>query len=96
MRVIPVLDLKERQVVRGVAGQRDSYRPIVSRLTPSSNPQDVARAFVETLEVGLEKSDIDFIVLHQANMRMNQAVEKRLRRIGFEAEVYHDIADYAK
>src|SRR5438128_4087097 len=45
MRVIPVLDLLGGQVVRGVAGRRHEYRPVVSRLTPSAQPLDVARAF---------------------------------------------------
>ena len=45
MRIIPVLDLMDGCVVRGVAGRRTEYRPIVSRLTASSRPIDVARAF---------------------------------------------------
>jgi phosphoribosylformimino-5-aminoimidazole carboxamide ribotide isomerase len=45
MRVLPVLDLMGGQVVRGVAGRREKYRPIVSRLCASSKPLDVARAF---------------------------------------------------
>ena len=47
MRIIPVLDLMGGQVVRGVAGRREEYRPIVSRLTDSSWPLDVARGFRE-------------------------------------------------
>jgi phosphoribosylformimino-5-aminoimidazole carboxamide ribotide isomerase len=47
MRVIPVLDLQGGVVVRGVGGRREDYRPIVSRLTTSSRPLDVARAFRE-------------------------------------------------
>jgi len=45
MRIIPVLDIMAGQVVRGVAGRRSEYRPIVSRLTDSSQPLDVAQAF---------------------------------------------------
>jgi phosphoribosylformimino-5-aminoimidazole carboxamide ribotide isomerase len=44
MRVIPVLDVMHGHVVRGVGGRRHEYRPIVSRLTASSRPQDVADA----------------------------------------------------
>ncbi len=44
-QVIPVLDLQGGQIVRGVAGQRQEYRPIVSRLTSSSDPVEVAEAF---------------------------------------------------
>jgi phosphoribosylformimino-5-aminoimidazole carboxamide ribotide isomerase len=45
MRVLPVLDLMGGQVVRGVGGRRGEYRPVVSPLTPSTRPLDVARAF---------------------------------------------------
>ena len=44
MLVIPVLDLLGGVVVRGVAGNRDSYKPIESQLTDSSDPLEVAKA----------------------------------------------------
>jgi phosphoribosylformimino-5-aminoimidazole carboxamide ribotide isomerase len=43
--ILPVLDLMQGQIVRGIAGRRDTYRPIVSRLTDSADPLAVARAF---------------------------------------------------
>ena len=43
-RILPVLDLKDGQVVRGIAGRRDEYRPVVSRWTDSSEPLAVAKA----------------------------------------------------
>jgi len=45
MRILPVLDLQNGLVVRGVGGRRQEYRPVVSRLTSSSRPLDVALAF---------------------------------------------------
>ena len=47
MRVIPVIDLKSGLVVRGVAGRREEYRPIVSQLTSEPTPQAVAAAFAQ-------------------------------------------------
>jgi len=47
VRVIPVIDLMKRLVVRGVAGQRDEYRPIVSPLCDDPSVLAVARALVE-------------------------------------------------
>lgn len=44
MRILPALDLRGGVVVRGVGGRRDEYRPLVSRLTPSCRPADVAAA----------------------------------------------------
>jgi phosphoribosylformimino-5-aminoimidazole carboxamide ribotide isomerase len=45
MRLLPVLDLRGGVVVRGVGGRRQEYRPVVSRLTSSCQPVDVAEAF---------------------------------------------------
>ncbi len=45
MKIIPVIDLKGGQVVRGIAGRRDEYRPIQSQLVQSCDPAAVAAAF---------------------------------------------------
>jgi phosphoribosyl isomerase A len=50
MSLIPVIDLMGGQVVRGVKGQRQTYRPIVSKLCRSSDPVTVARILVEHCE----------------------------------------------
>lgn len=44
MRILPVLDLLGGCVVRGVAGQRDEYRPVESQLVDGAEPRDVAQA----------------------------------------------------
>jgi len=49
MRVIPVIDLKGGSVVRGIAGQRSRYRPVVSVLAADARPSTVAAAFANTL-----------------------------------------------
>jgi phosphoribosylformimino-5-aminoimidazole carboxamide ribotide isomerase len=62
LRIIPVLDLLKGQVVRGVAGRRAHYRPIISKLTDSAAPLDVANAIRETF--GLNRfylADLDAI-----------------------------------
>jgi phosphoribosylformimino-5-aminoimidazole carboxamide ribotide isomerase len=62
MRILPVLDLKAGQVVHGIAGRRQEYRPIVSRLTASCHPVDVAKAFLEHFGFGeLYVADLDAI-----------------------------------
>src|SRR5262245_32917613 len=47
MRVIPVIDLMNGQVVRGVAGNRSQYRPIQSQIAADALPATVAQAFAE-------------------------------------------------
>jgi phosphoribosylformimino-5-aminoimidazole carboxamide ribotide isomerase len=49
MKIIPVIDIQNGVVVRGVGGRREEYRPIVSRLTTSCQPVDVAKAFRDDL-----------------------------------------------
>lgn len=45
MRILPVIDLLDGQVVRGIAGERTSYRPIVSTLASDAHPTSIAAAF---------------------------------------------------
>ncbi len=47
MPILPVLDILHGQVVRGIAGRRHEYRPIVSGLCRSSVPGEVARAIAD-------------------------------------------------
>lgn len=71
MDIIPVLDLMHGLVVRGVAGQRDSYQPIQSCLTKSSTAADVASAIHQTF--GFTKfyvADLDAIVSDQPNQQL--------------------------
>lgn len=42
MQIIPVLDLKGGQVVRAAGGQRGDYRPIITPLSASAEPIEVA------------------------------------------------------
>lgn len=80
MRILPVVDLLDGVVVRGVAGRRSVYRPIVSRLVPTPEPLAVARAFRSQL--GLETlyvADLDAI-LHS---RPNSEIYRELCRDGF-------------
>ena len=44
MRIIPVIDLLDGVVVRGVGGLRDQYRPIESQLVDSTEPLAIAEA----------------------------------------------------
>jgi phosphoribosylformimino-5-aminoimidazole carboxamide ribotide isomerase len=46
MNIIPVLDLRGGAVVRAQMGQRDRYRPIVTPLSPTSDPADVMRGLL--------------------------------------------------
>jgi phosphoribosylformimino-5-aminoimidazole carboxamide ribotide isomerase len=80
MRIIPVLDLLGSQVVRGVAGQRDLYRPVQSQLVEGSDSLSVARAVRTKFGFShLYVADLDAI-LHR---RPNVAILKSLSADGF-------------
>jgi phosphoribosylformimino-5-aminoimidazole carboxamide ribotide isomerase len=81
MHILPVLDLLEGVVVRGVGGRRDEYRPVVSRLVDRPDALSVARAFRDKLGLTrLYVADLDAIV-HQ---RPNRNVYRLLAGDGFE------------
>lgn len=46
MDVVPVLDVARGQVVRGIKGDRASYKPIATQLVPGSEPAAIARALL--------------------------------------------------
>ncbi len=76
VKVLPVLDVLNGQVVRGVAGRREEYRPIVSRLTASSEPLAVARAIRDSF--GLDQfymADLDGIVHRKPNFDLYRVLK---------------------
>jgi phosphoribosylformimino-5-aminoimidazole carboxamide ribotide isomerase len=78
MRIIPVIDILNGQVVRGVAGRRSEYRLIESRLTAATDPLSIALAFRDQL--GLTTTylaDLDAIVRQQPNRRIYQALAEQ-------------------
>jgi len=82
--LIPVLDLLGGAVVRGVAGERMHYRPIVSRIVDTPDPLSVAEAIQDTY--GLRHfyvADLDGI----QHDRPNWNVFDQLLQAGFELSV---------
>lgn len=62
MRIIPVLDLMQGQIVRGIAGQRESYRPIKSSLVAGSDHAAIAGALAQVFSANeMYLADLDAI-----------------------------------
>src|SRR5688572_17917244 len=81
MQIIPVIDLLDGVVVRGVAGRRSEYRPVESRLVASSNAIDIARAFREQFGfTQLYVADLDAIM----HAKPQLAICRQLASEGFE------------
>jgi phosphoribosylformimino-5-aminoimidazole carboxamide ribotide isomerase len=75
MRLIPVLDLKGGVAVHAVRGERATYAPVRSLLSPSSDPVVLARAFRERLGVdACYVADLDAIAGHGDHGPIVQAI----------------------
>ncbi|MBI1249314.1 hisA/hisF family protein [bacterium] len=48
--ILPVIDLRGGQVVRGIAGNRDQYQPIQSRYAPDALPGSIAQAYASSFQ----------------------------------------------
>ena len=48
MEIIPVIDIRQNQVVHAIKGQRQNYRPLQTSLCNSYSPQDIVQAFINT------------------------------------------------
>ena len=84
--ILPVLDLMRGQIVRGIAGQRDAYRPIKSTLVQSPDPLAVAQAF--RTQFGFNEfylADLDAIQLGQPSPRVYQALQNDGFRLWIDA-----------
>jgi phosphoribosylformimino-5-aminoimidazole carboxamide ribotide isomerase len=67
MTLIPVIDLLKGQVVRGVRGDRQAYRPIESALCASSDPVTVAKVLADHCAARqLYVADLDALMGGQA------------------------------
>ncbi len=80
MRILPVIDIKDGIVVRGVAGTRDLYRPLESGLTSSHDVIDVAESLREHFKIDeLYIADLDAIL----NDRPHDVLYETLSNRGF-------------
>ena len=48
MEIIPVIDIRQNQVVHAVKGQRQNYRPLQTCLCDSHSADDIVQAFIDT------------------------------------------------
>src|SRR5262249_41110904 len=88
MRILGVIDLMDSQVVRGVAGRRSDYRPIVSTLCPTSSPLDVACALHAHFGIDeLYLADPDAIAGHPPDIRTCNLLSANAFRLWVDAGI---------
>jgi phosphoribosylformimino-5-aminoimidazole carboxamide ribotide isomerase len=86
VKVIPVIDLKNGQVVRGVGGRRHEYRRVESVLTSDVSPASVARSFVshfKSREVYV--ADLDAIAGAEPDWKAYEAIGHSGMRLWIDA-----------
>ena len=77
MKIIPVLDILNGWVVRGVQGQRDQYRPVQSVLVPDAHPLTVAHAFAQHGFTDAYLADLDAIQGGPLNLVLYQQIIRK-------------------
>ena len=84
MRVIPVIDISQGQVVHAVAGQRKLYRPVYSRLSPDSDPLGIVQAFLDIYPFDtVYMADLDAISGSKPNDACLQKLLDNFPRLNF-------------
>ncbi|MCA9040744.1 MAG: hypothetical protein KDA65_10385 [Planctomycetaceae bacterium] len=86
MKIIPVLDLKEGRVVRGIAGDRKSYQPIKSPFSESSLPVPLATGLSNHLGLNhFYLADLDALAGHPPNSQIYEALSNAGIRLDVDA-----------
>ena len=84
MKIIPVIDYKEGNVVHAKLGKRDNYKPVSSSLCGSSNIYDVINAILTLVNFKtIYIADLDCIEKQQLNSDLWIALSKYYQNINF-------------
>ncbi len=84
MRIIPVVDLKNGQVVQAIKGDRSNYKPVQSQLCSGSSPVDVVTALLEaTHSDTLYIADLDSIEDSENNSQIIFDLIQQHKHISF-------------
>ncbi|MGH8753310.1 MAG: HisA/HisF-related TIM barrel protein, partial [Burkholderiales bacterium] len=82
MKIIPVIDLMQGQVVHALGGERHQYRPIESGLCAGSNALDIACALLELYPFpALYVADLDAIQKNGSNAAVIEKLHQRFPRL---------------
>ncbi len=88
MKVIPVLDILDGQVVHGIQGKRESYKPIVSKLVSTADPLDVVQVFGQ--KFGFMRfyiADLNAIQRIGDNYKILRRIKEKFPRFSFMADI---------
>ncbi|MFN3149222.1 HisA/HisF-related TIM barrel protein [Bremerella sp.] len=86
--ILPVIDLRYGQVVRGIAGRRDEYQPVESRYAGDSRPGSIAHVYVS--QFGFQDcyvADLNAIVDRQMDVAALEAIAVQGLKVWLDAGV---------
>src|SRR5262245_44711529 len=90
-RIIPVMDIRGGVVVRAIAGRREEYKPLVSRLTDSTDPLVVAEALRRATGTDeLYLADLGAIASGKPELEVYRCLAESGRRLIVDAGVRSD------
>lgn len=88
MRVIPVIDLLNGDVVRGIAGRREAYRPIDSLIAADCRPETIARTFANDFRFDtVYVADLDAIQHGRPNVTAWQQIAEAGLKLWLDAGI---------
>lgn len=92
MKILPVIDLMQGCVVRGIGGRREEYRPIESRLAADSRPVSIGRALAAMGFDEVYVADLDAI----AGRDPAWSVYESLAECGLRLQIDAGLGDVAR
>ena len=84
MKIIPVIDIYQGQVVHAVRGQRDHYQPIQSGLCKNSEPSTIVQAILNVYPFStFYIADLDSIRGNPANSHVIDQLQQQFSQLHF-------------
>ncbi|MEM8844535.1 MAG: HisA/HisF-related TIM barrel protein [Pseudomonadota bacterium] len=97
MKVIPVLDFLQGNIVLAQHGQRDSYLPVNSKLCPCSEPMEVIKRILSITDFDtIYIADLDSIEKNQFKPEIWQAIFNKLPQIEFWIDIGGQVTNWNK
>src|SRR5581483_10290126 len=88
VHIVPVIDIRNNQVVRGIAGRRNEYRPLQSQITSSTDPLTVAADLRDTFGLStLYMADLDGILDRMPHLDVYAALSKQPHEVWIDAGI---------
>jgi phosphoribosylformimino-5-aminoimidazole carboxamide ribotide isomerase len=84
MEIIPVIDVRQNQVVHAVKGQRQNYRPLQTCLCDSHSADDIVQAFIDTYPFKtIYIADLDAIQGTSNNEQLIEQILDKFQAVSF-------------